>query len=147
MGCDIHMQVELFDWVRSEDDEVERWTRVISEPAAFGERNYALFGVLAGVRCVDMPLIAPPRGLPDDVTAEVMSDAALIGSDGHTHSWVTLAEVAAFDWAQLSSFGDGSTCKATCSDFLAWVESIWTGPTRIARRDPAKIRLVFWFDS
>ncbi len=41
-------------------------------------------------------LIAPPRGLPDDVSDETV--AALLTGGSGVPSWLTLAELLAFDW-------------------------------------------------
>lgn len=147
MGCDIHMVVELFDWTGSGDSEKQRWSVVLNEAAAYGERNYALFGLLAGVRAVDMPLLAAPRGVPEDVSTATKRWAKRMGVDGHTHSWVTLKEVLDFDWSRPTCYDDVPTCEEACSDFLAWARGLTKGPTRLARRAPENIRLVFWFDN
>lgn len=60
----------------------------------YHNRNYELFGILAGVRRSDLPKIAETRGVPADVTAETLSAA----SWDHTPSWLTVAEVLAYDW-------------------------------------------------
>lgn len=68
-------------------------------PACFDNRNYALFGILAGVRNYDeAPRISDPRGLPDDTTAFVQTESNGWGRDGHSHSWVTLQELVDFRW-------------------------------------------------
>lgn len=61
MGADIHMFMEFAEAPENESDPYWR---------SFGDRfnpgrNYALFGLLAGVRGTRLPLI-PPRGMPKD---------------------------------------------------------------------------------
>ena len=45
-------------------------------------------------------IIDEPRGLPNDVSSEVKSQAESWDGDGHSHSWFTLAELESFDWDQ-----------------------------------------------
>jgi hypothetical protein len=79
-------------------------------PNTYGRRSYGLFSVLAGVRngvgfagC-DMgdaiQPIAEPRGLPTDCDPRIRAQSAQWGADGHSHSWLTVAELMAFDWTQ-----------------------------------------------
>lgn len=98
MGCDIHLYVE----VREDGQWVNKPLR-----HTYDGRNYNLFAILAGVRNRhDILPISDPRGLPPDVSKEVEGEA-----DGdHSHSWLTLAELMAFDWTQtakLSGFVNG----------------------------------------
>lgn len=138
MGCDIHMVVELYDWVPDgKGDEVQAWSMVIAEPAAYGDRNYALFGALAGVRNHDVPKIADKRGVPEDASPETKKWSQRYGADGHSHSWVTLAEVLAYDWSALpyeTSFPD-------------WAKALTKSPARMDYKKPEHIRFVFWFDN
>lgn len=149
MGCDIHMRVELEDYVYDSTlgTEKKAWTLVVDEPAAYGDRNYALFGILAGVRAPDMPLLAEPRGVPPDASEGVA--VAAKGTDWHSHSWTTLKEILDFDWSQKTPYNDAPTCADACSDFLDWIKFLREGPTRLkwASRRPEQIRFVFWFDN
>lgn len=73
----------------------------------YSDRNYTVFGVLANVRNgsgfagVDtgdpLPIIAEPRGLPDDMSEQCAKWFVDHGGD-HTDSHVTLEEVLAYDW-------------------------------------------------
>ncbi len=72
----------------------------VREPIYDG-RNYDLydalaFGVSAGPVCLVEP-VAPPRGLPDDVTAEVRADDL---PDASGRGWLLVREIAAYDWDQ-----------------------------------------------
>jgi len=53
-----------------------------------GDRNYEVFGALAGVRG-DGP---DPKGLPDDITETVLNASDMWDGDGHSHSYYSLAE-------------------------------------------------------
>lgn len=120
MGTDIHMVVERFDgkaWqpVRFNERPCvptcpknetcwRCWGRGrVSDPIYDG-RSYSLFAVLAGIRSGSgfagtptgdpIPPISEPRGIPEDFA----SDRGDIGEYGF--SWLTLAELQAFDWSQ-----------------------------------------------
>lgn len=73
-------------------------------------QNYALFAILAGVRNdreeLFMP-IAPLRGLPDDLSAELQiwynyvlfdEETGEFNTESLRASWLTLEELARFDW-------------------------------------------------
>lgn len=83
MGCDIHPFLEV------RDKETGQWV-MIERPESY--RNYAWFGVIAGVRAYDAPRISDPKGLPDDpsiVCARQLGD----DRDLHSHSYLTLSEI------------------------------------------------------
>jgi hypothetical protein len=116
MGCDIHLYVENRTggkWVS-----VDLWSNQYSEATPsvayddmlYHERNYSLFSILANVRngygFAGVPTgqgfvpIAAPRGLPQDVSAEVAAVSESWGADGHSHSYLTVREILDFDWNQ-----------------------------------------------
>jgi len=102
MGCDIHAHVEV-----REDGQWHHWEEMFAAPFHVG-RNYDLFAILANVRngygFAGVPTsggftpIDMPRGLPEDVTPEVKQESDDWGVDGHSHSWLTLAELLACDY-------------------------------------------------
>lgn len=79
----------------------------------YDRRNYSLFAILANVRNgygfagVDtgdgfIP-ITMPRGVPEDASSyykKLVEDYAL---DGHSHSYLTLTELEAYDWSQVTT--------------------------------------------
>jgi len=71
--------------------------------AWYSQRNYRLFGLLAGVRGqVDSPW--EHRGIPKDSPIETLDADDRIGRsrwDGHSHSYVTLAEFKVYNWGTL----------------------------------------------
>lgn len=121
MGCDIHFYVERLEngkWVSADKwtpneyagGEGEPETEVKYEDCFCSERNYNLFAILADVRngsgfagCDTGDGFVPiskPRGLPDDVSEQVNADATRWDGDGHSHSWLTVEELLAYDWTQ-----------------------------------------------
>jgi len=115
MGCDIHFFVEKFDgkkWVS-----VDKWRPCKYEPSVmtiprdkrfYTDRNYRLFAMLADVRNgwgaagvvtgAGVKPISIPRGLPADVSPEIRAASNEHGIGGHSHSWLMLSELKAYDW-------------------------------------------------
>lgn len=82
MGCNIHAHLEV---------KIEGTWHHYSVPDI--DRDYQLFGRLAGVRDASQTLIVEPRGIPDDATFLTRYDCDSVwGSDGHTPSWLTSIE-------------------------------------------------------
>ena len=127
MGCDIHMAVErrIGDrWERvlppesardpwlvsqaakaGDDGWMAKWYPKRAEVTWYGGRNYTLFGVLAGVRDSNVVPIAEPRGLPDDMSPDVVAliedyDSDDIDLGDHSQTWLLLSEILAYDWDQ-----------------------------------------------
>lgn len=122
MGCDIHIFVERKEgdkWVSADkwtpnkyydpaEPEGEKPLVVDYDDRIYRGRNYDLFGILANVRngrgfagiVTGKPFtpISMPKGLPGDVSDEVRSESDYWEGDGHSHSWLTLAELEAYDW-------------------------------------------------
>lgn len=105
MGCDIHAFGEVLKdgkWVSAdiwqknpayseEELSVPNWCRLTDN------RHYDLFAVLANVRngtwSEKLPVIAEPRGLPEDASKEVLAQSERWNGDGHSHSFLTRAEL------------------------------------------------------
>lgn len=121
VGCDIHLFVEQQrpdgTWQRAEKMVPNRWynEKYPDEPPEVRDtwyhgRNYSLFAMLADVRNgtgfagtdIGKPVVPidKPRGLPDDVSAEVKKESDEWGVDGHSHSWFTAGELLRVDWSQ-----------------------------------------------
>ena len=62
MGCDIHSVIQG-QYIKTEKPDSSCWHTVAE---GFSERNYALFGYLAGVRDPGIIPLTEPRGWPDD---------------------------------------------------------------------------------
>lgn len=124
MGCDIHLYVETRnangEWVnvpaKGHMPLTDFHTKYGYDPDWFEGRSYDTFAILAnvrnghgfaGVKTGDgFRPIAKPRGLPKDTSAEVRRGAVDWGIDGHSHSWLTVAEIDAYDWDQ-ETFREG----------------------------------------
>lgn len=89
MGADIHFVVEIKVFTDS------NWEFI----ATFGgERNYELFGKLAGVRSLEKPFYER-RGLPFDIAQEtkvLIADYWALGD--HSFTYLTLEELESKDW-------------------------------------------------
>ena len=81
MGCDIHVHIEI----RYNG----RWEHYACPSI---DRNYALFGVMAGVRG-EGPEIVEPKGVPDDMSIVTNLSWEKWGSDAHTASWFNEEEI------------------------------------------------------
>jgi hypothetical protein len=153
MGCDIHTVAE-----RKVDGKYES----ISGYEPFDWRSYFMYGFLADVRNYsDVPPLAKPRGMPDDasVGAREMSDGW--GMDGHSHSWLSVAELLAFRYDERvedrrvtvqtgpTSWDGGATAAPGGGEHTTWREAL--GPKYfedLARlSDEGAVRVVFWFDN
>lgn len=117
MGCDIHLYVEKRvdgKWVTADTWEVDEDNpgrkSIPWRGHYYSGRNYDLFAILADVRngvgfagCDTgdgFNPISPPKGLPEDVCDEIRSESNYWDSDGHSHSWHTLADILSYDWTQ-----------------------------------------------
>lgn len=132
MGCDIHPKAEVFingKWMRCEDDGA----------CVPRDRDYATFGVLAGIRREDMPRIADPRGFPTDMAWEVSDRPGGAEFGDHSFSWVTLREMIKA-WDTMTASDQQEACLlGKLIDHLAEYVSDDVAPEHI--------RLVFGFDS
>jgi hypothetical protein len=74
--------------------EDDYWDNVLDCIPVYSGRDYVLFGILAGVRVTDIPMVVPmPKGIPNDVSSITLDIINAYGRDGHTHSWLTLKEL------------------------------------------------------
>lgn len=123
MGCDIHLYVERRQdsrWVTadkwspntyaSDDEPHEPKMEIAYKNRFYNGRSYNLFAVLADVRNgrgfagiktgEGFNPIAAPKGVPEDCCPEYRAEVERWDSDGHSHSWFTVAELLAYDWTQ-----------------------------------------------
>lgn len=157
MGCDIHIVAQKL--------EGERWVNVSGKfhegPRPFDWRSYGMFGFLAGVRNYsDIPSIAECRGLPSGIDPEEYGDEGIWLGD-HSYSWLSVAELSAFDYEQpvedrrvtrqIASgiWSGGQTCDPGDGEMTTYREFL--GPAffddlRELQRIGAE-RVVFGFDS
>jgi hypothetical protein len=156
MGCDIHTFVEIRQdgrWVKAGDafplheNDVRRTRERTLGDQPFDWRSYGMFGFLAGVRNgAHVPTIVPPRGIPDNLSPEVSVEwRQELDWGGHTPSWLTVAELQAFDYDQIfwnESEGKEQTVREVLPSvfFRDLAILIGLGP-------PEDVRIVFWFDN
>ena len=98
MGCDIHMYVEKKrngKWMNAqsvlklyEDSPPD----VPHSDSFYSDRNYEVFGFIAGVRREDLQYFEA-KGFPKDACAEVKALYEDWGCDAHTPSYLTLGEL------------------------------------------------------
>jgi hypothetical protein len=86
------------DYVGLEETASENYTLSMKNSIYTGGRNYALFGILANVRWTPPVTIHEPKGIPTNCSYQTMGEIMRYGSDGHSHSWLTLRELEEFDW-------------------------------------------------
>ena len=135
MGCDIHFFVERRIrgiWTRVPDPIRTCWScdgkKIIKDKPCWlckgkgkhresfwDDRSYDTFAILADVRngygfagCKTgdgYRPIAAPRGVPHDVSPSILKAIEEYGEDGHSHSFLTVAEILAYDWKQTTKRG------------------------------------------
>lgn len=150
MGCDIHFYLEVKEddmWINKNKVSINTdWDENLEYPQSdivldsiYYDRNYLLFGVLAGVRDTTPQPISHPKGLPDDVSEEIKLFAD--NYDGHSYSWLTLNELTDYDWDSVGSI------YRNC---LSFTETVFPEMLDLIKHDPDRyndVRCVFWFDS
>lgn len=154
MGCDIHQyaeyrkngkwHAELADQANKElDDEDDPDSEYLRMPDSGNRnRNYGLFGLLSeGVR-YDTPHAFLPKGEPEEASAEVLTIIAQWQSDGHSHNYLTFAELKE-KCAELLLHSD-SDAKEYSQMLPAWINSFGPNPEGVSDEDR---RVVFFFDN
>ena len=153
MGCDIHMQVEYRTKV---DGTMQWWDGNLYEVNKFHDsypddpkyirvhlinerRNYTLFGLLAGVRNYNIKPIASPRGFPKDVSKSIAEEYDSWGSDAHSASWLTLAELMNAARSHPNLLDD------LVAELQEYFNRIFPNPAPLITQN--ELRIVFWFDN
>ena len=154
MGCDIHSRCEVFNPVTNTWETMgeifpleefgQKYSKRDCSVEPFGNRNYGMFGFLAGVRnMAECKPLSYPRGLPPDSPNSGWEDGGYLGD--HSFSWFLLSELLAFDYSQkfpnrrhneIETYAD-----LVGEEFFKSLEILKTlGP-------PEHVRLLFGFDS
>lgn len=134
MGCDIHFVVEkkINDkWIGI----FKKWPR----SGFVGERDYDFFAEIAAVRG-SSETSSYPRFLPEGISDLALAEITHDGTDGHSHSWMTIKE---FSEAKLRVSPDRFKRPDE-----PWEELF--GDPIFLNTDKDKIedyRIVFWFDN
>jgi hypothetical protein len=133
MGTDIYIFTE-----KRHDGEWHLVPMRLPEP-----RNYALFAMLAGVsrRWLEFDPIDVPRGVPEDASEGVRTAIESQRGEARCVSYVTFAELQAWDWHGKKS--NGYSYWEIASDFLPQAFS-----SLASLGGPADgVRIVFHFDN
>lgn len=141
MGADIHMFIEKAPIAKRRDEIIssllsvkkfdikENWELIKSEVSI--NRNYNLFGRLAGVRIREgMIPLSYPRGIPNDASEDYLKECKDWGSDGHSHSFFYLSELVKKEWLSISQ------------EMHELIENL-----KKEYEDLDNIRIVFFFDN
>ena len=154
MGCDIHFYVEKKinnKWQCIDNilpnidfDENDEHCLDFYIESIYTNRNYFLFGILAGVRSYCEEPISEPKGLPDDVSDIIKELSNNYGVDGHSHSWLTLKEILDYDWDSVEKVCFEEYEYNYINDFKHVIKKLISCSIDVSLLD---IRCVFWFDS
>lgn len=153
MGCDIHTYAE-----RKSGDAYE----LIKDFHPFDWRSYGMYGWLADVRNYsDVPHIAAGRGVPNDAGTATFDAYDEWKEDAHNASWVSVEELAEFDydqqvedrrvrvqladnlWSGAGTAAPGGGQTMTYREFLG--ESFFDDLEKL--KEAGADRVVFWFDN
>jgi len=160
MGCDIHVYVEVKindKWKHVDSLIHDKYNEGVSDleylssphqvrEHLFENRNYTLFGLLAGVRDNSLSPIAPPRGIPDDTSDTIRETWELDGD--HTPHYYTLVELESVKVNKLPKY------SRTNLGYFFYKNSKEPSPLMKLQRirdkykvNSEQVRIVFWFDS
>lgn len=157
MGCDIHLYLEY-----KEAPEKDYW-----QPfgGRLSERNYTMFGLMAGVR--GGPALVEPKGLPGDVAYRAESDYTLIPDDnfkdsegfcgkaeaqrwvaqGCSKPWKYTNRITGPDWHSPSWLGTDEFEKVISAYHDAGYPETYYHAILAAMKSFPVARIVFWFDN
>ena len=153
MGCDIHMQVEYrnkvcgtMQWCDGNLYEVNKFHDSYPDEPKYRRvhlnnerRHYTLFGLLAGIRNYNIKPIAPPRGFPKDVSKSITEEYNSWGSDAHSASWLTLAELMNAARSHPDLLDD------LVAELHTYFHRVFPNPAPLITAN--ELRIVFWFDN
>lgn len=139
MGCDIHAHTEVKingKWEHVSDLHIRR--------------SYDLFSRMANVRNDgEIVPISEPRGLPSDVSYLTKFARDYCGSDGHSDSWLSGAELESLeDWYSKQPYG--KTTGFWLHDTFGYLFGNGWDVHKYPDDYPPGVedsRIVFWFDN
>lgn len=122
-------------------------------------RDYELFGLLAGVRCMDIDTLVENRGLPEKLADEIYEQYYCFDDEGndcspywHNPTWYDITELRAFcDSKKIEAYdeytSDGWTplserFRRFVYDINQTLNAYW-----IWYPNPGEVQVVMWFDS
>lgn len=134
MATDIHMHLE---------HKSRKTNKYVYDFEADGNRIYALFGALARVR--GPFYLYNQRGLPKDISPEVLAEYQSWGEDAHTPSWLTTNEFRKcldLTIMKLSEEYDVKEVKSWLKSY-EWIYEYM----KYCEDEGEQSRIVFWFDN
>jgi len=146
MGCDIHMHIEYRPlWVQENKNKREpdlEWFCWAEDVDGCGD--YDMFGIIAGVRNSFIKPLVLPRGIPKNLGYQVKDRIERIGSDGHTHTWLTPKEFTII--CALRQLTDDALIENynICKEWLALRDVLNTLAKHYGEKH---VRLIVYFDS
>lgn len=144
MGCDIHAHIEIRYNGKWEHYAMPRI-----------RRNYALFGIMAGVRGDETPIVEP-KGIPDDLSLVTKMDWDRWNGDAHSASWFNEEEIDKLvEWLGTQSGGELGSHPDLEWDILNRTYMFGNSITAFKHYNDTDyvpkgvdaVRLVFWFDN
>jgi len=136
MGCDIHAFFEI---------KLNGKWYLYDQPNL--ERNYSLFGKMAGVRNGGIQPISPPKDLPKNLSKVVELEYKNWKRDAHSMSWLNAEEIKeVIEWHK--KFTDDYLVEHKQWGYL--FGNGWPEFNEYRESYPSEIediRLVFWFDN
>lgn len=114
--------------------------------APFTDRNYSLFGALAGVRRMDYPMLAAPRGVPDNASSGWREIVEKWSDDLHSISYFTVPELedAIHTYTELEK--DDLYPGAVSADIIAAIAPL-RRPDHGTNASKFEYRIMFGFDN
>ena len=166
MGCDIHAYIEYKHWG-------DKWWPFANLDI---DRDYQLFGLMAGVRRSDIDPVAQPRGVPSDASWKVNDENELFVSDdpsggrekpyvskadaarwlnqgisqqGHSESYITDPDWHTHSWLTIPELRQViKRYEDGCEqDAPNEVRATLASMLMLCGEDEENARLVFWFDN
>ena len=134
MGCDIHAFIEVkIDNKWHHHGEVDI------------DRNYELFGLMAGVRYAHDDMIDYPRGLPNDTTCMTGIHYETWNGEAHSASYLTMDEMIYVE--KYESYYIQKYIPAFSVFYCSLEELRDDYDMKIGEYVIEGVRLVFWFDN
>lgn len=154
MGTDIHTHIMRRNKHTDEWETLKLYTKKGDKYeeayTLVDNRNYALFGKLAGVRTFDEPL-APMRGWPKDLPADTQEWLDKYGEDMHSLTWYDYMELKALanTPAAISDYWDDDEDSPGYNVVADWLQKIdmILDAYYVWPQEPGEVRILIAFDS
>lgn len=134
------MATDIWIHVEYKSRKTGKWTYAYE---ADGDRNYKLFGILAGTRGDCRPLY-DPRGLPSDISDKAKKEYEDWGADAHTPSWLTTQEL-----KECLNTAIERTKDSYRDEMEKWLKPYYEIYEKMNEKEAQgePCRMIFWFDN